>query len=287
MSTSNKNVKSVNWQEVPNAELGWDEADPEDIDLAKLQEKYWHKQVWEAEEVKKCWEAEEAEKRASAVVRQREAEQQREAERQEAKRAKEAKKQQHTKSKARPSEKCEWPVTEIRSVCRVTSPWGGEKKKRLRKVWTVDNNEVMVVSACKAGKSEPRARETMVQVVDRRMGEVMAELQGLRKGMSDMAEANWDLTQVLYQGFQSVNMLVDKVKIFRAEGVEELQEECLEWAMEHLQMRKEWMRQEEAALTKHLKGKGKELAKEKEQEGEEQEEQEQGAGGEGEEGVAA
>ncbi|KAG6326321.1 hypothetical protein ID866_12768 [Astraeus odoratus] len=51
--------------------------------------------------------------------------------------------------------------------------------------------------------------------------------------------------------------------------------------MEHLQMRKEWMRQEEAALTKRLKGKGKELAKESEQE-----EEEQGTGDEGEEGEA-
>ncbi|KAG6327159.1 hypothetical protein ID866_11930 [Astraeus odoratus] len=206
MSTSNKNVKSMNWQE--------------------LQEKYWHKWVQEAEEVKKCQEVEEAEKWAH--------------------KAEEAKKR-----------------------------WEAEQQ-----------------------------REAMVQVVDRRMGEVVAELQGLRKGMSNMAKANWELARVLYQGFQSINMLVDEVKIFRAEGylpkpaleskasedelqetlweVDELQEEHLEWAMECLQMRKEWMWQEEATLTKCLKGKGKELAKEKEQE-----EEEQGARGEGGEGVAA
>ncbi|KAG6330933.1 hypothetical protein ID866_8154 [Astraeus odoratus] len=64
MFTSNKNSESVNWQEVPDAELVWDEADPEDIGLAKLQEKYQHKWVQEAKEVKRCWEAEEVEKRA-------------------------------------------------------------------------------------------------------------------------------------------------------------------------------------------------------------------------------
>ncbi|KAG6329155.1 hypothetical protein ID866_9934 [Astraeus odoratus] len=350
MSTSNKNVESMNWQEVPDAELGWDEADPKDISLAKLQEKYQCKWVQEAEEVKKHQEVEEAEKRvheAEEAKKRREAEQQREAKKQEAKRAKEAKKWQHAESKARPSgaqgpeskcmqctkastmcimglgtkqkvacdwcshnkEKCEWPVTEIGSAHGVTSPQGGEKKKRLWKAQTVDddndddNNEVMV-SACKAGKSETGVRETMVQIVDRRMGEIVAELQGLRKGMSDMAKANQDLAWVLYQGFQSINTLVDEVKILGAEGylpkpaleseasedklqetlqeVKELQEEHLEWAMECLQMRKEWMWQEEAALTKHLKGKGKEPAKEKEQE-----EEEQGTRGEGGEGVAA
>ncbi|KAG6327698.1 hypothetical protein ID866_11391 [Astraeus odoratus] len=40
MSTSNKNSKSVNLQEVPDAELAWDEANPKDVGLAKLQEKY-------------------------------------------------------------------------------------------------------------------------------------------------------------------------------------------------------------------------------------------------------
>ncbi|KAG6325879.1 hypothetical protein ID866_13210 [Astraeus odoratus] len=51
--------------------------------------------------------------------------------------------------------------------------------------------------------------------------------------------------------------------------------------MERLQMRKEWMWQEEAALTKHLKGKGKEPAKESKQE-----EEEQGTGDEGKDGEA-
>ncbi|KAG6326734.1 hypothetical protein ID866_12354 [Astraeus odoratus] len=135
------------------------------------------------------------------------------------------------------------------------------------------------------------------------MGEVVKELWGLRKGVATMAKSNWDLARVLYRGFQSVDTLVDKVQIFGAEGflpklapesepakdelqetlreVEELQEEHLEWVMERLQMRKEWMRQEEATLTKHLKGKGKELAKESKQE-----EEEQGTGDEGEEGEA-
>ncbi|KAG6327940.1 hypothetical protein ID866_11150 [Astraeus odoratus] len=90
-----------------------------------------------------------------------------------------------------------------------------------------------------------------------------------------------------------MDTLVDKVQIFGAKGFlpklaleseptkDELQEEHLEWAMEHLQMRKKWMWQEEAALTKHLKGKGKEPAKESEQE-----EEEQGTGDEGEDGEA-
>ncbi|KAG6326217.1 hypothetical protein ID866_12872 [Astraeus odoratus] len=100
-----------------------------------------------------------------------------------------------------------------------------------------------------------------------------------------------------------MDTLVNEVQIFGAKGflpklapeseptedelqetlreVKELQEEHLEWAMERLQMRKEWMRQEEAALTKHLKGKDKELAKESEQE-----EEEQGTGDEGKEGEA-
>ncbi|KAG6329539.1 hypothetical protein ID866_9550 [Astraeus odoratus] len=217
MSTSNKNIESMNWQEVPNAELGWDEANPKD----------------EAEEVKKHQKAEEAEKRACEVeeVRQREA------------------------------------AMEAERRAKVDDN-------------NNDDDDVVVVSTCKASKSESRAWETLMQVVDRWMGEVVEELWGLRKGVTMMAKANQDLAQVLYCRFQSVDMLVNKVQIFRAKGylpkpameskasedklqealweVKKLQEEWLEWAMEYLQMRKEWMWQEEATLTKHLKGKGKE-----------------------------
>ncbi|KAG6328523.1 hypothetical protein ID866_10565 [Astraeus odoratus] len=167
-------------------------------------------------------------------------------------------------------------------------PQGGKQKKRSRKAQMVDDDdEVVVVSACKASKSETRVRETMAQVVDRRMGEIMAELQGLRKGMSDMAEANQDLAQIFRaEGYLPKPVLESKASEDELQEtlweVEELQEECLEWAMECLQMRKEWMQQEEAALTKHLKGKGKEPAKEKEQE-----EEEQGTRGEEGEGAAA
>ncbi|KAG6328735.1 hypothetical protein ID866_10354 [Astraeus odoratus] len=205
MSTGNKSIMPINWQECREAE----------------------------EAKKRACEAEEAEKRVhEAEVQHQEAavvERQREAEWQEAKRAKEVKKQQHTKSKARPS---------------------GTKRK-MACDWCLHNKE-------KCGGQE--------------------------------------------DGFQSVDTLVDKVQIFGAEGflskpvleseptedelqetlreVKELQEEHLEWAMECLQMRKEWMQQEEATLTKHLKGKGKELAKESEQE------EEQGTGDEEKEGEA-
>ncbi|KAG6327720.1 hypothetical protein ID866_11370, partial [Astraeus odoratus] len=287
MSSGNKNAMPINWQEVPDKELGLDEADPKDVAMAKLQEK-------EAEEAeKRACKAEEAKKRAqrrevAVIERQREAEWQREAKRQEAERAKEAKKRQCAESEAGPSsmkrkmacdwcshnkEKCEWLVTEIGSACVMTLPWGGEKKKRMRRAWPIfdnnddDDDDIVVTSTCKAGKSESGARETMAQVVDRRMGEVVEELWGLRKGVATMAKSNRDLTRVLYCGFQSVDTLVNEVQIFGAEGflpkpapeseptedelqetlreVEELQEERLEWAMEHLQMRKEWMRQEE------------------------------------------
>ncbi|KAG6327573.1 hypothetical protein ID866_11516 [Astraeus odoratus] len=165
-------------------------------------------------------------------------------------------------------------------------PRGARRPRRVQPIF--DDNDIMVTSTCKAGKSESRVQETMAQVVDRRMGEVVKELWGLRKGVAAMAESNQDLAWVLYHRFQSMDTLVDKVQIFGAKGflpklvpeseptkdelqetlreVEELQEEHLEWAMECLQMRKEWMQQEEATLTKCLKGKGKELAKESEQE---------------------
>ncbi|KAG6328660.1 hypothetical protein ID866_10429 [Astraeus odoratus] len=42
MDTSSKNI---NWQEVPNQELGWNEANPEDVVMAKLQEKFQCKLV--------------------------------------------------------------------------------------------------------------------------------------------------------------------------------------------------------------------------------------------------
>ncbi|KAG6328226.1 hypothetical protein ID866_10863 [Astraeus odoratus] len=330
MSSGNKNIMPVNWQEVPDKELGLD------ITMAKLQEKFQCKWVQEAKEVKKhreakeakkrVCEAEEAKKRAckaevqhwevAAIERQREAEQQREAEWQrEAERAKEAKKWQCTKSKARPSgaqgqeSKCVW-CAKASAMCIVRlgmkRKMGGKKKKRTRRAWLIfndndnDNDNIVVTSTCKARKSESGAWEMMAQVVDRRMGKVVEELWGLRKGVAIMAKSNQDLTQVLYCRFQSVDTLVDKVQIFGAEGflpkpapeskpakdklqetlreVEELQEEHLEWAMEHLQMRKEWMWQEEAALTEHLKGKGKEPAREEEQEGDEQEGDEQGEG---------
>ncbi|KAG6326284.1 hypothetical protein ID866_12805, partial [Astraeus odoratus] len=190
-------------------------------------------------------------------------------------------------------EKCEWLVTEIGSVHGAMLPQGGEKKKRMGRAQPTDNDNndndndnVVVVSTCKTGKSESRVRETMAQVVDRRMGEIVEELWGLRKGMAAMAKSNQDLTWVLYHRFQSMDTLVDEVQIFGAEGflpklvlkskpaedklqealreVEELQEEHLEWAMERLQMRKGWMQKEEEALTRCLKGKGKEPAKEKE-----------------------
>ncbi|KAG6328868.1 hypothetical protein ID866_10221 [Astraeus odoratus] len=265
MDTSNKNI---NWQEVPNQELA---------------------------EAERQWEAE----------RWREAERQREAEK-----AKEAKKQQHTESKAGPSgsqgtkcvwctkcsqnkEKCEWLVTEIGSMQETMSLQGGEKEKRMRRAQLIvddndDDDDIVVMSTCKARKSEFRVREMMAQVVDRRMGKVVEELQGLRKGVATMAELNQDLAWVLYCRFQSMDTLIDKVQIFGAEGflpklvpesepaedelqealreVKELQEEHLEWVMERLQMWKGWMQKEEEALTRCLKGKGKEPAKEKEQE---------------------
>ncbi|KAG6326501.1 hypothetical protein ID866_12588 [Astraeus odoratus] len=297
MSSGNKNIVPVNWQEVPDKEVGLDKADPEDITMAKLQEK-------EAEEAEKraheaeawCWEA-------AVIERQREAEQQREAERQEAERAKEAKKWQCAKSEAGPSS--------------MKRKMGGEKKKRMRRVWPIfdndddNNNNIVVMSTHKARKLESRAWETMAQVVDRRMGEVVKELQGLRKGVATMAKSNQDLAQVLYHEFQSMDTLVNEVQIFGAEGflpklapeskptkdelqealreVKELQEECLEWAMERLQMQKGWMQEEEEALTRCLKGKGKKLAKEKEQEEEGQgtgDKEDQRTGGEEGEGVA-
>ncbi|KAG6328309.1 hypothetical protein ID866_10780 [Astraeus odoratus] len=301
--------------------------------------------IFPAEEVKKCQEAEEAEKRehkaaeawcwkeAAEAERQWEAERWREAERQrEAKKAKEAKKQQCAKSEAGPSSsqgtKCiqcmkagaMWIMglgmkRKVACDCvqETTSLWGGEKKKRMRRAWPIvndddDDDDTVVMSTCKARKLESGVRETMAQVVDRRMGKVVKELWGLRKGVATMAESNWDLAWVLYCGFQSVDTLLNGVQIFGAEGflpklapesepakdklqdtlreVEELQEEHLEWAMECLQMQKEWMQQEEAALTKCLKGKGKELVREEEQEGEEQGEEEQGTRGEEKEGEA-
>ncbi|KAG6326945.1 hypothetical protein ID866_12144, partial [Astraeus odoratus] len=303
MSSGNKNAVPVNWQEVPDKELGLDKADPEDVAMAKLQEKFRHKWVQEAKEAKKCREAEEAEKRAreakeakkrvceaearrreaAVIERQREAEQQREAKRQEAERAKEAKKQQCAESEAGPSgargqePKGKWRATGVHATkrnvsgwspksgaCVTTSPWGGEKKKRMRRAQPIfdndddDDDDIVVTSTRKAGKSESRVQETMAQVVDRRMGKVVKELWGLRKGVAAMAESNRDLARVLYHGFQSMDTLVDEVQIFGAEGflpkpapeseptedelqetlreVEELQEEHLEWAMERLQM---------------------------------------------------
>ncbi|KAG6327226.1 hypothetical protein ID866_11863 [Astraeus odoratus] len=297
MSSSIKNTTPINWQEVPNSELGWNEANPEDVAM-----------VWEAEEAKRHKEAKEAEKRAceaevwhweaAEAKRRREAEQQKEAER-----AKEAKKWQHTESEARPSRswgqdsKARHQAEGCMQLLLTQQGEGDEKKKRTRRVWLTDddndndNDNVVVVSTHKAGKLESGVRETMAQVVDRRMG------------MAMMAKSNWDLTWVLYCGFQSMDTLVDEVQIFGAEGflpkpaseskpakdelqealrkVKELQEEHLEWAMERLQMQKGWMQKEEEALTRHLKGKGKEPAKESEQE-----EEEQGTGDEGKEGEA-
>ncbi|KAG6327893.1 hypothetical protein ID866_11197 [Astraeus odoratus] len=40
MSSGNKNIVPVNWQEVPDKELGLDKANPKDVAMAKLQEKF-------------------------------------------------------------------------------------------------------------------------------------------------------------------------------------------------------------------------------------------------------
>ncbi|KAG6326716.1 hypothetical protein ID866_12373, partial [Astraeus odoratus] len=288
MSSSSKNAAPINLQEAPDSKLGWNKADPEDVAMVKLQEKFQQKSAQEVKEAKRCKEAEEAKKRACETAeaekrackaeawhqevveakRRREAEQQKEVGRQEAKRAKGAFPiyRPGTKQKvacdccSHNKEKCKWPVTEIGSMHRAMSPWGGKKKKRTRRARPTDgddndnnNDDVVVVSTCKTGKSESGARETMAQVVDRRMGKIVEELRGLRKGMAAMAKSNQDLAQVLYHGFQSVDTLVNEGQIFGAEGflpklvpeseptedklqealreVEELQEECLEWAM--------------------------------------------------------
>ncbi|KAG6326112.1 hypothetical protein ID866_12977, partial [Astraeus odoratus] len=239
MSSGNKNAMPVNWQEVPNKELGLDEANPKD-EVKKCREaKEAKKRVHKAEEAeKRVHKAEARCQEAAAIERQREAEQQREAERQEAERAKEAKKQQHAKSEAGPSSargqepKC-MRCAKASTMC-IVGP--GMKRK-------------MACDRCSCNK------------------EKFEELWGLRKGVATMAKSNRDLTWVLYHGFQSVDTLVDEVQIFGAKGflpklapesepaedklqetlreVKELQEEHLEWAMEHLQMRKEWMQQEE------------------------------------------
>ncbi|KAG6326134.1 hypothetical protein ID866_12954, partial [Astraeus odoratus] len=78
---------------------------------------------------------------------------------------------------------------------------GGKKKKRMRRAWPIfnddddDDNDIVVTSTRKAGKSDSRVQEMMAQVVDRRMGEVVKELWGLRKGVATMAESNQDLAQ--------------------------------------------------------------------------------------------
>ncbi|KAG6330692.1 hypothetical protein ID866_8399 [Astraeus odoratus] len=81
-----------------------------------------------------------------------------------------------------------------------------------------------------------------------------------------------------------MDMLVDEVQIFRAEGYlpkpapeSEASEDELQEAL--WEMRKEWMWQE-ATLTKHLKGKGKEQVEEKEQEEEDQRTRDEGGEGE-------
>ncbi|KAG6327498.1 hypothetical protein ID866_11591 [Astraeus odoratus] len=319
MSSSSKNTAPINWQEALDSKLekfwqkwAWEAKEAKRCKEAKEAEKRAHEAV-EAE--KRVCEAEVQHWEVAVVERQREAEQQ------EAERAKEAKKQQHAKSKAGPSGARGQDQNACGAQRLVPCVlWGqehacnditmgGKKKKRTRRVQPIFNNDdnddddIMVTSTHKARKLESRVWETMAQVVDRRMGKVVEELRSLRKGVAAMAESNWDLAWVLYRGFQSVDTLVNKVQIFGAEGflpkqvleskptkdelqetlreVEELQEEHLEWAMECLQIRKEWMRQEEAALTKCLKGKGKELAKESKQE-----EEEQGTGDEGKEGEA-
>ncbi|KAG6328060.1 hypothetical protein ID866_11029 [Astraeus odoratus] len=142
MSTGNKSIMPINWQEVPDKELGLDEANPKDVAMAMLQEKFW----------------------------------------------------------------CKWRHNEVKI-------FGAEG--------------YLPKLALESKVSEGKLQETLREV-------------------------------------------------------EELEEECLEWVMERLQMRKGWMEQEEAALIKCLKGKGKEPARE-----EEQEEEEQGTGGEEGEGVTA
>ncbi|KAG6327866.1 hypothetical protein ID866_11223 [Astraeus odoratus] len=231
MSSGNKNVKSMSWQEVPKIKLGWDKADPENIAMVKLQEKFQHKWVQEAEEAKKCRDAEEAKKRAHE--------------------AEEAKKRVHEAEEAKKrAHKAE------------------EAEKRAHKA------EEAKKRAHKAEEAKKRACEAEAQCQEVAEAERQREAKRAKEAKKQQcAESKAGL---------SINTLVNEVKIFGAEGYlpkpaleSEVSEDKLQEAL------KEWMWQEEAALTKHLKGKGKEQVEE-----EEQEEEDQGTRDEGGEGEA-
>ncbi|KAG6326262.1 hypothetical protein ID866_12827 [Astraeus odoratus] len=259
-TNSNNNSSSIStpsivsdWTTVPDAQLNWDNNDMEETTAAKFQEKCWHKKVQEEEERKhqeeeECHKAEEAEQRCKAEEA-RACTATEEKQKCEEAVAKECakndlpcevvmgmKKRSACVGCMKLKEKCEWPAVEIGggSSKQVTSPQGGEKKKRARKSTMADNE--VVVEGRKTGQPEAGGNNMVAEAIheltreltsrlDMLTSSVLKELQGQSNVLENLIKTQQNIGQKMSRHYTILEDMLGELEVFAANLGEPLEEE--------------------------------------------------------------
>ncbi|KAG6326028.1 hypothetical protein ID866_13061 [Astraeus odoratus] len=137
---------------------------------------------------------------------------------------------------AKLKEKCEWPVVEIvgGGSKQVMLPWGGEKKKRVRKS-TVADNEV-VVEGWKMGQPEAGGSNMVAEAIHKLMRELTSQLDMLTSGVLEELQGQLNMLENLIKTQQNIGQkmtwhysiledMLGKLEVFAANPGELLEEE--------------------------------------------------------------
>ncbi|KAG6329759.1 hypothetical protein ID866_9330 [Astraeus odoratus] len=237
-----------------NAQLNWDDNNTDETATTKFQERCQCKKIQEEEgykhwKVEECCKAEEAEQRHKA-----EEEARAHTAIDEKKKCKEAvtkecikndlpcevvtgvKKRSACMGCTKLKEKCKWPAVEIvgGSSKQVMSPWGGKKKKRVRKSTMVD--EEVVVEGQKMGQSEARGSDMVAEAIckltrkltgqlDMLTNGVLEELQGQLNVLENLVKTQKNISQKMSWHYVVLEDMLEELEMFATKLDEPLEEE--------------------------------------------------------------
>ncbi|KAG6328983.1 hypothetical protein ID866_10106 [Astraeus odoratus] len=251
------------WMTIPNAQLNWDDNDMDKTTTAKFQERCQCKKAWEAEEHKYQEEeehckAEEVEQRCKSEEEARACTSTEEKKRCEEAVAKEQgatevqkkcakndlpsevatgmKKRSTCMGCTKLKEKCKWPAVEIAGggSKQVMLPWGGKKKKRVRKSTMVDDE--VVVEGQETGQSEARGSGTVAEAIHKLMREltgwldaftdhVLKELQGQLDMLESLIKTQQNISQKVTQHYSILEDMLGELEVFATNPGEPPEEE--------------------------------------------------------------
>ncbi|KAG6327422.1 hypothetical protein ID866_11668 [Astraeus odoratus] len=179
-------------------------------------------------------------------------------------------------------EKCKWPAVEIAGggSKQVMLPWGGEKKKRVRKLTVADNK--VVVEGWEMGQLEARGSNAVAEAIheltreltsqlDALMDHVLEELQGQSDVLESLIKTQQNIAQKMTQHYSILEDMLGELEVFAAnlgelpEEKDTVEEEDLEEARGELEglgpiVDMEQEMEEEQQGENQDKGKGKERA---------------------------